>query len=591
MKIRDRKKTVTFLVLILILSALGMQACVPPADEPGVTPDSIRTATEEVEPGEGSRDREVQEVDSQPFFIPGQAIVVGNSEQIDVILFDVLADIGARLEPLSEFDLSYLDGLGYPPPDEIELLFESVRNGDRISPLLGESSLALRLYAIDGGEAAVTETVNVLNEINAAGNSEGVYADPNYHISPHPVSPCGDPFIIGGSPFIIGGSPFIIGGSPFIIGGSSMGMGAGGAGEADDGIFWGQWAFRTVQEEFPGTGAHIAVFDTSPFPISDDDPIAESNLQLEVLEGTWSLDWPTSDPNTLSAESGDQWAILGDEIELRLNVLHPPMLVPLGPRSVDAVNVNAFSSADVRDHGLFVAGLAHGVSKEPEIDLIRVLNGHGCGDLYTLTTAVHAFMKHTLSEFGTLEDVVINLSLGVPQPPPDFFTTLRDENIDEAFVVALEQELASLEQTLSSAYVLGAVVVAASGNESGVNNPKPANIPAGYSYVVGVAAENINNERACYANQGDVSAPGADGRTRTTTPPDACEPRFHKCDPMDGACELGLVSLSTFSRTGFRFWVGSSFAAPLMSGWAADGIAGGRTQAATISNMKSDFPP
>jgi hypothetical protein len=590
MKHSRRKRTVESVVPLLIVGALSLQACVPQTEVPEVTQEPPRLVTEEIEPGEEALEEELQEVESQPFFIPGQVIVVGNVDQINATL-STIPDIEGRLGLVSDFDLGYLDGYESPSPEAVELPFESARIGDRISPLLSQTSLALRLYEIDGRAATVTETMNVLNEINAAGNSRGVHADPNYHVSPHPVSPCGDPFIIGGSPFIIGGSPFIIGGSPFIIGGSSMGVGAGGAGEADAGIFWGQWAFRIVQDEFPDRGAQIAVFDTSPFPISQDDPISESDVRLAVAEGTWSIEWPTSEPGRMEVWPGDQWTFQRDDFGFNLNVLHPPMSIALTPRSVDTVDVDSFTPADVRDHGLFIAGLAYGVSKEPEIYLVRVLNDHGCGDLFTLTTAIHAFMKHMLIEFGTLEDVVLNLSLGVPQPPPDFFATLRDENVDEAFVSALEQELASLEETLSTAFAQGAVIVAASGNESGVNDPRPANIPADYPYVVGVAAENINNERACYSNLGDVSAPGAEGRTPGMTPADACEPLFQQCDPTNGACGLGLVSLSTFSPTGFRFWVGSSFAAPLMSGWAADNLAAGVGQSATISNMRSGFQP
>jgi hypothetical protein len=579
------------LLCLLAVGAILLGACVTPPEEPAIP---VTPLVEEEEQGETVVEPPTfapGEITSQPFFIPGQVILVGDRDNIDGLLQDDLPEIGERLDPVSDFDLGYLDDYPSTAPDQGEIPFESVRIGNQLSPLLGVSSLALRLYDIDNGQASITETVKIINDLNDAGNAANIYADPNYNVSPYPISPCGDPFIIGGSPFIIGGSPFIIGGSPFIIGGSPLGLAAGGGGEADPSIFWRQWAFRVVQEEFTQTGARIAIFDTSPFPISQTDPIVESDLEFVLDEGAWSLSWPTSDANRLDTLQGDRWGIRGQDIEIHLNVLHPPFFVALAPRTSNIANAGPFTPANVRDHGLFAAGLAHGVSGEGEIDLIRVLNDVGCGDLYSLNTAIHAYMKQMLDEFGTLEDVVLNLSLGVPQPPPDFFQTLLEENVDEEFVTALEQEIASLEQTLTAAFARGAIIVAAAGNDSGVNHIEPANIPADYPYVVGVAAENINDDRACYSNLGDISAPGADGRTPATSPADRCEPLFIQCDPSNEACGLGVVSLTTLSHTGYRFWVGTSFAAPLMSGWAADNLAGGKTQEATISDMKAGFPP
>lgn len=584
-----RRSSIKVLLCLLVTGATLFSACVAPPEEPAVPETPPAEVGEEIEavtepPYEGP-----SVVNSQPFFIPGQAILVGHQDSIDDLLQDGLPEIGARLDPISDFDLGYLDEYAAPAPEEIP--YESVRIGNRTSPLTELPTLALRLYAIDGGQASVMETVKIINELNAAGNALNVYADPNYNISPYPISPCGDPFIIGGSPFIIGGSPFIIGGSPFIIGGSTLGLAPGAGGEAEESVFWTQWAFRVVQEEVAETGIRVAIFDTSPFPVSQSDPITESTLEFTLNEGTWELEWPTSDPDTLTSVQGDQWSIRGADLEIQLNVLHPILFASLSPRSSNIANASPFIPANVRDHGLFAAGLAHGVSGEPEIDLIRVLDDVGCGDLYSLDAAIHAYMKHRLAEFGTLEDVVLNLSLGVPQPPPDFFQTLRDENLDEEFVLALEREVASFEHTLTAAFARGAVIVSAAGNDSGVDSIEPSHIPADYPYVVGVSAENFQDERACYSNLGDVSAPGADGRAPTTQPADSCEPMFAQCAPPNNACGFGVVSLSTLSHTGYRFWVGTSFAAPLMSGWAADRLAGGMIQFDMLTLLTSSFPP
>ncbi len=571
---------------LLVISAFILGAC------GGAQPTEIPAATPIIESEEPITEL-AKAVDSQPYFVPGQVILIGNADAIEGRLGESPA-VEARLKKIADFDLSYLDGYEPASPGAEELPFESVRIGKRLSPLVEAESLALRLYEIDAGNASVSETVEVVNALNEGEDPDAVFADLNYHVSTIPISPCGDPFIIGGSPFIIGGSPFIIGGSPFIIGGSPVTGAAAGTGLAEGSIFWDQWAFEVMavapaaSEE---AGAHIAVFDTSPFPPEGQRPIAAGDLLAAPTPGTWSLAWPTDVASSPVIVDGDQWKIEGAGLDFTLRVFHAPTFVGQVPRTVDLEGMGPIEPGDMRDHGLFVAGLAHAVSGEPELYLIQVLNEFGCGDLYTLTTAVHAFMQHMLNTAGSLETVVLNLSLGVPQPPPDFFQTLRDEGVDEAFVSALEQEIASLEQTMSAAYARGAVVVAAAGNNSGVNTVEPANLPADYPFVAGVEAENIRGQRACYGNQGDLGAPGADGRRPNTQPSDFCEPIFGQCEPADGGCELGLVSLGLSSDSGYRFWVGSSFAAPLLSGWAADRLAQGAIQGTVLADMKTTFPP
>ncbi len=214
----------------------------------------------------------------------------------------------------------------------------------------------------------------------------------------------------------------------------------------------------------------------------------------------------------------------------------------------------------VADHGLFAAGLVHAVAPDSSIHLVRVLNDYGCGDLWTLTSAVNEFAAQQAQQ-GRLDHVVLNFSLGVHQP--------RD--LDK---LGWPPEIVSLDQALHNASSRGAVLVAASGNDSYASRaPRPMQLPADWPYVIGVAASSQTPQRACYSNLGDVTAPGADGRLSAG---DACEPQAHRCDPADAGCPLGLVSLATQSKTGYRFWVGTSFAAPLVSGQAALLLSGGR---------------
>jgi subtilisin family serine protease len=205
---------------------------------------------------------------------------------------------------------------------------------------------------------------------------------------------------------------------------------------------------------------------------------------------------------------------------------------------------------DVSDHGLFAAGLVHAVAPESEIQLIRVLDDTGQGDLQTLNRSLQVFINETLVERDRLKGAVINLSLGV-HPPPD------------AEEKGLPEDITSLNVLLSAARCYGIVVVASSGNDSADSQtPLPMQIPARWDSTLGVSASNINQDLACFSNVGEVSAPGGDGGP---VPP-SCEQVLHTCT---GDCPYGLISLSSTSSTGYAYWNGTSFSAPLVSGLAA----------------------
>ena len=71
---------------------------------------------------------------------------------------------------------------------------------------------------------------------------------------------------------------------------------------------------------------------------------------------------------------------------------------------------------------------------------------------------------------------------------------------------------------------------------------------------------------------GEVHTPGADGGVR----PSDCVPHLELCR-ADADCEYGLISLVSMpaDTVGFAYWVGTSFAAPLVSGIAADALENG----------------
>jgi hypothetical protein len=264
---------------------------------------------------------------------------------------------------------------------------------------------------------------------------------------------------------------------------------------------------------------------------------------------------------------------------LKLSVAHPimPSLVP----------TNTAVVTDVRDHGLFVAGLIHAVAPESEIHLIRVLDEYGCGHLFTLNEALFRFIAQVEKDRRSLEGAIINLSLGVQKPRTDVQVTVQNNEvstptveiqIDESLTVLVEDKIESLHAAVLLARDRGAVVVAAAGNDSYVGTkPLSPHLPAAYPSVIGVAASSIRRERACFSNWGDVSAPGGNGGSNeelrakliehdTELDYFDCLPRTDKCV---GECDDAMIGLTHYRHKGYAYWTGSSFSAPLVSGLAA----------------------
>lgn len=316
-------------------------------------------------------------------------------------------------------------------------------------------------------------------------------------------------------PNYVTGHPHIPAGSPHIPAGSGLG----GVAETE-GKFWEQWAFgeksgigltargrRLGSLAYTGEGIRVAVFDTSPFP----------------SPGFWAIDW--IHPN------------------LQLSVSH--LLRP------------THAKTETADHGLFVAGLVHAVAPDSQIELIQVLNEEAVGTLDTLNYALRRFMHQRKLEHlgtpnaGTLNNTVMNFSLGFPDPSGR---------------AGLDPEVVCLKTLLDGAATLGATVVAAAGNASDSQNVEPPEVPAKYGFVIGVAASNEDKRRSCFSNGGDVAAPGGD----------TYEPGKERCidqlivdseNNVKGAV-IGLAP-RTAPKSGYAYWVGTSFSAPLVSGLAA----------------------
>ena len=235
----------------------------------------------------------------------------------------------------------------------------------------------------------------------------------------------------------------------------------------------------------------------------------------------------------------------------------------------------------LKDHAAFIAGIVHSIAPESEVHFIPVLDDHACGDLFTLIYSMQNFNIDTINN-----DVrfIFNLSLGIEHPGAQIdeielestrrgirFKRIKDylsnKNVNaemiKLYIRVLLAPVETLEAVVQEVTSSGNLVVAAAGNDS----KRPAdvlepNLPAAFDDVIGVGASTLQGNHACYSNSADIYAPGGDGSQ------DECLPVSAECS--DPNCPYGVVSWSMFTRTGYRFWSGTSFSTAIVSGLIAN---------------------
>jgi hypothetical protein len=244
------------------------------------------------------------------------------------------------------------------------------------------------------------------------------------------------------------------------------------------------------------------------------------------------------------------------------------------------------------DHGLFVAGLIHGIAPRAPITLEPVLDEMGVGDLSLLLLG----LQHVLAGKPERMPQIVNLSLGfLPHParlpaawyglrrPHDpaylhaeeMFDPERDERWVSGNRVEVGRTIDLLEVGLRelSTYLSlnNCLVVAAAGNDSlgqvGAHHARmQPRLPARFNTVLGVAATTSDpRQPARYSNVGDERELGDHVATFGGNASDALEPE-------DGV--IGIYS-GDFpderpNETGWAFWSGTSFATAIVSGIASN---------------------
>jgi hypothetical protein len=544
---RLAKSLVALIVVLVILIVIWVIINRPSQPEP---PEGLALNCEDIVERDTS-----QESQATPFFFRDQVILSGSPAAVASSVRLLEDEYGIQLTALTECTITFprqLPNLYEARPfplqtsreaEQMALPFYDQQTGNFIL----QNDLAMNLYQF-AGEVASQEIFESLNDLKTTDPElQMVYADPNYLVGDMAKSPCGNPFGVEGSPFGVEGSPFGVEGSP-----------DGGAGiPAQPGAFWKQWAFERIQlqelnnhrVDQTGKDVWVGIFDTSPYQLGPGNKVA-TITETEIAP-------------------------------LMEIVVHHAFELPQLSVSNSITN-----PIDVKDHGLFVASLVHAVAPDSGIHLYRVLNDWGCGDLFTLNVSMLDFAAQVLGENGLRQRAVINLSLGI-QKPRELPTDPQERKSAEAEIerlgedvraayelIQIEKSIESLELVTHIAYRAGIVVVAAAGNDSVPDHPPlPMELPAAYPFVLGIAASGPDDGPACYSNQGDVVAPGADamrGKDSESNP--ICLPLAKKCPSLDssedpGHCDYGVVGLN--SSSGYSYWVGTSFATPLASGLGA----------------------
>ena len=469
-------------------------------------------------------------------------------------------------------------------PDQLQEISQAfdlkLRVDEKEAISLGEGRAIQLVYILD--DRPVEEVTCLFNQFASAHPELDVAADPNYFFSP--------------AGWQGGGSPWTQNGRwAHTLPGGGLGV------AGDSTAFMKQWAFgdaginlltngeRQVREDL-GKGAQIVILDTSPLP-----------------EGDFALERRMGNPTRAAGVGSPDMTIT--DIPVQDYDACPGLDRYSGKEIVQ----------DISSHGLFVASLAHAVAPQSKIHLMRVLENDGCGDLMTILRGLEKTsteLSHPGASFEeSLAGTVVNLSLGVHRPD-----NACPGNEPEC-TYALPESVTSLQAMVQRLNDQGAVVVAAAGNDSWDmvtpgESPRGPEIPASDPSVLSVVGSTYEQTRGCYSNQGMVAAPGGNGVNLTTTTMEAGKAislspgevatcvvpgRLDASDAYwcesgnENDCVIGFAygMDETTGKPGFQYvyWVGTSFAAPLVSGTAALMLDSGMKPADMLATLPTGVDP
>jgi hypothetical protein len=304
------------------------------------------------------------------------------------------------------------------------------------------------------------------------------------------------------------------------------------------------------------------------------------NVVVAVLD-TWpgqeSLDWAANLDNEVMKTI---YRMVDDR---RIEVIDPPAgAAPVPPRHTYAE----------LDHGLFVTSIIHRIAPSACFKVFHILNEYGLGSTDRLLSALKSCVELAHDCKGQGKRLVVNMSLYLLIPPDDAPESLWDvwfaHHPEDSALAA--QDRASLVDKLALGvehYVdllldAGAVVIAAAGNDAlayasaGHPDHLQPRMPADYDKVVCVVAANREGKIAEYSNRADVPMKGNciatwGGEGVVSASPDN---RGTVVVPANDDGVVGLFTrrgtvMNEENTTGWVYWSGTSFAAPIISGLAA----------------------
>ena len=238
------------------------------------------------------------------------------------------------------------------------------------------------------------------------------------------------------------------------------------------------------------------------------------------------------------------------------------------------------------DHGFFAAGIVKDIAPTARIHLIQAIDDAGLTDLLEVTDAL-SVLPDTLGINGD-QHLIVNLSLTFSVPTFAEFLEQWSPGLTKADYDLIHFSLKDVMDWLRDDK--GVCVVAAVGNYNmpeDATRPEPR-FPAYYDNVFGVAAYTRQFRAATYSNRGDevrivvpngIAALGGDtiinsaGQREINNvgdKPDAIQGIFSAVDlPFLPPSAAGTTVGSGSNKTGWVYWVGTSFAAPIITAIAA----------------------
>lgn len=590
---------ILLVLVLLLLFALIVSACLPrPVREVHFEAENDWCKPVQFEDFEGDTlpftNRE------NPNYWDSQVVVNGNPDDIDEVVLDLEQKLGVTFSllddvrfpaPSSRGDLAvaaiFIPLPSTPvalPPATPEVTPAATQPSDDVAPSQAQlSEPVVRQYQFsDGDEITVSrvilefaDAVEILNV-----NREPplyVIAEPNYVISAGPHG------VFGGPHGVFGGPHGVFGGPHGVFGGSSRQHA-----RAAAAMFREQWALQTdsgielmdgegnvyqsntASGFLPGQPAQVLIFDASRF--------AEIGM-WEIVRPDWSMELCVHLPDTpYMAE------VFSDAANASEGLYETRMNGELEELPVDAAI----------EHGLFAAGLVNVVAPGARVHLIRTIDDEGFGDMFSVIKILGSFVTTDYAYS------VINMSFGLhlhegeeeEDMDPDVIEAVRQMAIasgrSDLVIGPLDDPFVALRIPFLLAGLNHSLVVASAGNGSAeLEMPDTMNYPGRWGElpvngqtlpILGVGASSLDRDWTCYSNDGEVLAPGGDGKTPLSVWPSYhCRPAAHKCpeieasQEMESPCKFGIISLvsSAGATTGYGYWSGTSFSSPMVAGLAA----------------------